>query len=214
MSKLRLVVVDDHKLVRAGIIQLLAGQQDMEIIGQGSNGREAVELCKKLRPDVILLDITLPELDGIAALKQIKQNSPHTRIIMLTMHQDQAYLQQVLKFGANGYLLKTAGEADLINAIKRVNLGETVIDPQLAGNLLKSLYSQGSEELKTQPSMLSPREQEVLRLVALGSTDQEVADALHVSVKTVESYKAKIKEKLGLRRLAEMVRYAVEQGLV
>ncbi len=214
MQVIKLLIVDDHKLIRAGISQLLAGRKDVEIIGQASNGWEAVKLAKKLRPDVILMDITMPEMDGIAALKAIKELGLNLRVVMLTVHQEPAYLKQVLELGAYGYIQKTAGENELMDVLQKVMSDETVVDSQLAGRLLRNLCRNGFDEQQTTPTVLNKREQEVLKLVALGFLDKEIADRLSISIKTVESYKARIKEKLGLSRLAELVRYAVEQGLV
>ena len=214
MPIIKILIVDDHALIRAGITQLLAGRKDVEIIGQAANGQEAVTLAKKLSPDVILMDITLPEMDGIAALTEIKQLGLNTHVIMLTVHQDPAYVQRVLELGADGYILKTAGENEIMDALRKVMLNETVIDAQLAGRVLKNLYQHGVDIQPNVPNVLNRREEDVLRLVALGYLDKEIAVQLNISIKTVESYKSRIKEKLGLSRLAELVRYAVEHGIV
>ncbi len=218
MSKMRLILVDDHAVLRAGLRMLLDSQPDMRVIGQAADGEEALRICRELRPDVVLMDISLPGLSGIEVTKALRRECPQIRILVLTMHDDEAYFKQVLQAGGSGYVLKRAADTELLSAIRAVHRGEVFLYPSMAKLLVEELLQAkppapvgGAREASTS---LSGREKEVLRLIALGHTNQEIADALYLSVKTVETHKARIMTKLGTRSRSELVRYAMQHKLV
>lgn len=215
VSSIRVLIADDHAVLRAGLRMLLDAQPDMAVVGEAGDGREAIDRASALQPDVILLDLTMPNLGGLAALPQLRDAAPQARVLILTMHDDESYLRQVLAAGAAGYVLKKAADTELLSAIRVVHRGDVYLYPSLTRTLLDSLL--GREAKATTPSRdpeetLSEREQAVLRLVALGHTNQEIADKLFLSVKTVETYRARAMDKLGLRSRAALVRFAVEHG--
>lgn len=218
MAEISVLLVDDHTMLRSGLKLLLEPQPDISVIGQAGDGLEAVQLAGQTHPDVILLDLTMPGLSGLDALPMFKKVSPASRVLILTMHEDELYLRQVLKLGAAGYILKKAADAELISAIRAVVRGEVYIHPSMTRALLDGLVPDPASLLAGQPldvwGTLSEREQEVLRLVALGYTSSEIADQLSLSVKTVETYRARGMEKLGLRSRASLVKYALGRGLL
>lgn len=214
MSKLRVFLVDDHPIVRKGLKALITEQPDMEVIGEAGDGRVALLQTKELQPDVMILDFTLPDLNGLQVMERVKQISPHTNVLVLTIHEASGYLRQMFQVGASGYLLKrTAGE-ELAHAIRVVATGGAYLDPTLAGKMVSTLVNQSSSRGKNlaSGSKLSDREKEVLRLIALGYSNKEIAGQLDLSAKTIETYKARLIEKLGLNSRSELVRYALNQG--
>lgn len=212
MTAIRILVADDHTVVRSGLCRLLEDEADLEVVGVASTGAEAVELAGSLMPDVVLMDLTMPEVDGVEATRVILARVPATRVLALTMHEERAFVDRVLEAGAAGYLLKRAADTELINAIRAVHRGEAYVDPAVVRPVLAEyLHARGAGPPR---AALSPREQEVLRLVAWGYTAKEIAERLSVSVKTVESHKARMMEKLGLRTRAELVRHAMGEGLL
>ncbi len=213
MSKLGIFLVDDHPIVRKGLRALVAEQVDMEVIGEAGDGRNALLQAKDLEPDVMILDITLPDLNGIQVMERIKQLCPQTKVLILTVHEASGYLRQLFQTGAAGYLLKkTAGE-ELAHAIRVVASGRAYLDPTLAGKIVTTLVNDPSVKGKDEipGSRLSDREKEVLKLIALGYSNKEIAGQLDLSAKTIETYKARLIEKLGLNSRAELVRYALNQ---
>jgi DNA-binding NarL/FixJ family response regulator len=212
MAKLRILLADDHKMVRKGLRLLLGEQADMEVVGEADNGREAVALVRQLRPDVIVMDVSMPELNGLKATGKIKELCPDVKILTLTRHTDDGYLQQLLQAGASGYVLKKSADEELVRAIRAVAAGQTYLDPAVTGAVIDRIAGKrplrGSEAGKT----LSPREEEVLRLVAWGYLSKEVAARLKISVKTAEVHKAKAMQKLGMKSRIDIVRYALLQG--
>lgn len=214
MSKLGVFLVDDHPIVRKGLKALVAEQFDMEVVGEAGDGRSALLQAKELEPNVMVLDITLPDLNGIQVMERIKQVSPRTKVLILTVHEANGYLRQLFQTGASGYLLKRTAGDELVNAIRVVASGEAYLDPTLAGKIVSTLARNSSENGKeiVIGSKLSEREKEVLRLIALGYSNKEIAGQLDLSAKTIETYKARLIEKLGLGSRSELVRYALNQG--
>jgi DNA-binding NarL/FixJ family response regulator len=217
MSSIRLLVVDDHPVVRAGLRTLLGAQADMEVVGEADDGRVAVERAVELRPDVVVMDITMKGMGGLEATREITRLLPHTKVLVLTMHENEEYLRQLLEAGATGYVLKQAVDTELMVAIRAVQRGEVFLYSSFSRVLLGDLaQKEGADQ---EPSSLdsyerlSQREREVLRLVALGHTNQQIADLLYLSVKTVETYRARVMDKLNLKSRSALVRYALQRGL-
>jgi two-component system, NarL family, response regulator NreC len=210
---LRILLADDHTVLREGLAMLVEAQHDMCVVAQAGDGREAVRLAESARPDVAVLDISMPELSGAEVIAQIRRLSPHTHILVLTRHADQGYVRRMMNAGASGYILKKTASSALIEAIRTVARGEIYVDSTLLGGLVQfalgSTAAAGSHQAR---AALSPREEEVLRLIAWGHSNKQIAAKLNVSVKTVESYKATGTEKLGVRNRAEILRYALAQG--
>ena len=217
MSKIRLLVVDDHPVVRAGLRTLLGNQLDMEVVGEAVDGTQAVALALELRPDVVVMDITLRGVNGLVATRQIRKRVPDTKVLVLTMHDSEEYLREMLEAGATGYVLKQAADTELAVAIRAVQRGEVYLYPVftrvLLGDLAAEMNTDGSSG-RDRYELLSVREKEVLRLVALGYTNRQIADQLFLSVKTIETYRARVMEKLNLGSRAALVRYALGRGLM
>jgi DNA-binding NarL/FixJ family response regulator len=192
---------------------LIGSQRDLEVVGEASDGDEAVRKAAVLRPDVALVDITMPGSGGIKAIERIRQAAPATKVLVLTMHDVPAYLRAALAAGATGYVVKRAADSDLLAAIRGVHRGRTVLDPALSARVVQGGVRRRAPAGPTPTALLSQREREVLELVAQGYTNQQIADHLGLSVKTVETYRARLVEKLGLQSRAELVRYALDSGL-
>jgi DNA-binding NarL/FixJ family response regulator len=204
-DKISVLLVDDHALVRRGFRRMLDDDETLEVVGEASNGTEAVQLAEKLRPQVIVMDCQLPELTGVAATRIILRSHPETAILMLSMHAEDTLVRQALDAGARGYVLKNANDLDLASAIKNVAAGKSVIDPQL----------QRSETLKGErDTALTARELEVLQHIVAGKSNKEIASELDLSVNTVSVHRANIMERLGIHKTAELVVYAIRNGLV
>jgi two-component system response regulator NreC len=214
--KIRVIIVDDHAILRAGLRMLVNAQADMEVVSEAPDGEKAVQEVRETRPDVTLLDLTMPRVGGMKALQEITRNCRETRVLVLTMHDDPAYLRSALAAGASGYLLKRAVDAELIAAIRAVHRGGIFVDPRLASVLVEDvLAKKGKKTGPTQPiKILSDRELQVLRLVARGYTSAQIAKQIAVGVKTVETYRSSFAEKLGLRTRSDVVRFAVQMGLL
>jgi two-component system response regulator NreC len=212
MARIRILIADDHAVLRTGLRMLIGSQRDLDVVGEASDGDEAVRKAAALRPDVALVDISMPGSGGIKAIERIREAAPATRVLVLTMHDMPAYLRAALAAGAAGYVVKRAADSALLAAIRDVHRGRTVLDPALAASVVQSgLRRRGATTSPATP--LSHREREVLELVAQGYTNQQIADHLGLSVKTVETYRARLVEKLGLQSRAELVRYALDSGL-
>jgi DNA-binding NarL/FixJ family response regulator len=213
MAKLRILLADDHETVREGLKAILNGQPDMEVIGEAADGRAAVLEARKLRPDVVVMDVSMPGVNGLQATQAMKASCPQVRVLTLTRHADDGYLLQLLRAGASGYVLKQSRAAEVLHAIRAVSGGGTYVDPAVADKLVGSLGrgAQPPAEGITKPP-LSAREEEVLRLVAWGYSNKEIAAQLDLSVKTIETHKANATQKLGLQNRIDIVRFALLQG--
>ncbi len=208
-----MLIADDHAVLRAGLRMLLDAEPDIEVVGEARDGAEVLARVRDLRPDVLLLDVAMPRLGGLEALPRIREAAPETRVLMLTMYEDEEYLREALRSGAAGYVLKRAAAGELLSAIRTVYHGGVYLHPEHARRLLEDLVDRHARSGPSEEEPpLSPREREVLRLIALGYTNQQVAEMLYLSVKTVETYRARAMAKLGLHSRAELVRYALQQG--
>ena len=215
-DKIRLMIADDHPVVRAGLRALLAAEPDMEVVGEAVDGATAVELALELVPDVVVMDLTMGKMDGLAATRKIVDRLPETKVVVLTMHANEEYLRQALQAGATGYVLKEAVDTEIAVAIRVVQRGEVFLYPSFTRVLLADLIQGGETDDRSQQDryeLLSEREKDVLRLVALGDTNREIAERLFLSVRTVETYRARLMEKLNLKSRGELVRYALRRGL-
>ena len=215
MTKTRILVADDHGVVRKGLRFLLERQEDMEVAGEACDGREAVRLAEGLGPDIILMDIAMPLLNGIDAAEQILRRSPETRIIILSMYPDEEYLMRALTVGVRGYLLKDSAEADLVRAVRAVRAGKSFFSPSIAQTLaedhIRQLQSKG---LQDSYDLLTTREKEILQLLAEGKSNKEAAALLHISPYTVETHRLHLMQKLDLHNTAEIVLYAVRKKVI
>jgi two-component system response regulator NreC len=207
---IRVLLADDHAMVRKGFRLILEAQPDMEIAGEAGNGREAVELAEKLHPDVVVMDVAMPELNGIEATRRLASSSPHTRVLALSMHKDSVYVREILRAGARGYLLKDSIDTDLINAVRAVARGDGYISPGVSDAVLSDYRRHVTDPI----DLLTSREREVLQMIAESKTNKEIAVALNLSVYTVEAHRGKIMEKLNLHSTGELVRFAVRHGLI
>jgi two-component system response regulator NreC len=210
---IRILVADDHGVVRAGLRALLSTQPDFEVIGEAADSDEALQLANNLRPDLMLLDINMPSISGIEVLQQLKKRLPDIRVLMLTVHEDEALLRKSIRAGAWGYVIKRAAESELINAIRAVYQGDIYIHPSVTRALLKDLIS----SVRPEPivdNLLTPRETEVLRLIVRGHTNNQVANIMKISSRTVEGHRASIMDKLNLHSRVELVEYAEQHGLL
>ncbi|HSJ24725.1 MAG TPA: response regulator transcription factor [Longimicrobiales bacterium] len=209
---LTLVLADDHEVVRAGLRALLDASAGMRVVAEAGTGRQAVALAMELQPDVVIMDVSMPDMDGAAATEEIRRNCPAVRVLALTAHDDRAHLARLLQAGATGYVLKRGAASDLVRAIHAVASGDTFVDGVLAGGLLRSAAAEPRGAVADSATLLSPREEEVLRQIAWGYSNKEIGERLGVSTRTVETYKARIADKVGVRSRAEMVRYALRRG--
>ncbi len=215
-QRIRVMIADDHAILRAGLRMLVSAEPDMEVISEASDGETAIQTARESKPDVVLLDLTMPRVGGIKALHAIMRDCPEVRVLILTMHDDSAYLRSALAAGASGYLLKRAVDAELIAAIRAVHRGGVFIDPRLAGTLVQNVLAKtGSNTRSARPAnILSRRELQVLGLVARGYTSAEIATQIYVGVKTIETYRSRFTQKLGLRTRSDVIRFAVQMGLL
>ncbi|HZS51852.1 MAG TPA: response regulator transcription factor [Bryobacterales bacterium] len=209
-KKIRILLADDHPVVRQGFRLILTAQPDMEIVGEAGNGREAVELAQGLLPDVVVMDVAMPELNGIEATRRLARVAPRTRVLALSMHKDSVYVREILRAGARGYLLKDSVDRDLLAAVRSVAGGEGYLSPGVADAVLSDYRRHVTDPL----DLLSSREREVLQMIAEGKTNKEIAAALNLSVYTVDAHRGRIMEKLNLHSMGELVRFAMRSGLI
>ncbi|HXI41003.1 MAG TPA: response regulator transcription factor [Bryobacteraceae bacterium] len=215
-STIRVMIADDHAILRAGLRLLVNAQPDMELVAEAADGEAAIQAALETKPDVALMDLTMPRTGGMRALQEIVRTCAKTRVLILTMHDDPAYLRSVLAAGASGYVLKRSVDAELLTAIRAVYQGGTFVDPSLADVLVQDVLAK--KGAKTSPkrtvNILSERELQVLRLVARGYSSQQIAKQILVGVKTVETYRSRLTQKLGLRTRSDVIRFAVQMGLL
>lgn len=215
MKQTEVLLVDDHEIVRAGLRSLLEGQEHIEIVGEASSGAEAVELAIQLKPDIVLMDVSMPDMDGVEATRKIKRRAPEINVLALTVHEEEAYFFEMLTAGASGYVPKRASPQILLTAIKIVARGEVFLHPAVAGALVQEYVQEGrSNARKRVYDGLTPRQQEVLTLIAEGLSNHEIANELDISVRTVERHRENIMKRLNLHSRVELVKYALRKGLV
>jgi len=214
LRKYRIVIAEDYTIVREGLRSLLSSYPDFEIVGEAEDGREAIQCVERLKPDLILMDLSLPRTDGMTAIKEIKYRSPETKILVLTVHKTEGYVRRALEAGANGYILKDANYNQLETAVRCVLNGTPYLSPDISDGIIKG-YLLGVKHSApgTRLSTLTPRELEIFKLVAEGYKSRDIADYLCISVNTVDKHRANIMKKLGLHSVAELTKYAIREGL-
>jgi len=211
-NKLRILLAEDHETVREGIKLLINSQPDMEVIGEANNGSVAIKQVQALAPDLLVMDISMPELNGLKATKKLKHLHPKIKILMLTRHTDDGYLQQLIQAGASGYVLKQSAPTELINAIRTVAQGNSYLDPTLTKKVLSSYANRGLSLRRAEKAQITDREAEVLRQIAWGYSNKEIGVRMDISVKTVEAHKANAMRKMDIQNRIDIVRYAILQG--
>lgn len=213
MSRVRVLLTEDHRLVRAGIRSLLEQMPEVEVVAEADNGRDALQFVKKLRPEIVLMDIAMPGMNGLEATRRLTSEFPFVSVLILSMHANAEYVIQALRAGARGYLIKGAAVEELIFAVRAVIRGEMYLSPSISGPVVSDyLHHLGTSELPI--DRLTPRQREVLQLVVEGKTTKEIAVTLEVGVKTVETHRAKLMESLDIHDIAGLIRYAIRSGLV
>jgi DNA-binding NarL/FixJ family response regulator len=215
VAQIRILLADDHTIIRSGLKLLLEQQPDFKVVAEASDGREAVQLVSKLRPDVVILDIGMPNLNGIEATRQIVSEDPKAQVVILSMHSDEGYVLRALKAGARAYILKNSAEADLIRAVRFVAEGKSFFSPAISKMLLEDYVRQVREKsVEDTYELLTPREREILQLLAEGKANKEVAGVLNLSLHTVETHRSNILRKLNLHGTPELILYAVRKGII
>lgn len=209
-NRIRILLVDDHGVVRQGLRLILAQHPDFNVVGEASQGRKAVSLAAELEPDVVIMDVAMPDINGVEATRQIRQNSPHTKVLFLTMHKDSAYVREGLRAGAKGYLLKDSIDTELIAAVRAVARGEGFLSPAVSAAVLDDYQKHVTDPL----DLITNRERQILQLLAEGDTSKGIASKLNISVYTVDAHRARVMKKLQLRSIGDLVRFAIQKGLV
>ncbi|MCB1020125.1 MAG: response regulator transcription factor [Acidobacteria bacterium] len=208
--KTRILLADDHQVVRQGFARILNGEEDMEVVGEASDGREAVQKAIELKPDIVIMDVSMPELNGIEATRRLQKDHPRIRVLALSMHKDNVFVREILRAGAAGYLLKDAIDDELLTAVRAVSGGEGYLSPSVSEAVLSDYRKHVTDPI----DLLSSREREILQMLAEGKTNKEVAQVLNISVYTVDAHRGRIMEKLNLHSIGEMVRFAMRNGLI
>lgn len=209
-KKIRIVLADDHSVVRQGFRMILSAQSDFEVVGEAANGREAIELAERLQPDVLVMDVSMPELNGIEATRRLSEAAPRCHVLALSMHRDSVYVREILRAGAQGYLLKDSNDLDLRTAVRAVARGEAYLSPAVSGAVLEDYRKHVTDPI----DLLTSREREVLQLIAEGKTNKDIASQLQLSIYTVDSHRGRIMEKLNLHSAGELVRFAIRNGVI
>jgi DNA-binding NarL/FixJ family response regulator len=213
MDKIKVLIVDDHRVVRDGLAKILEGCNDIEVIGQASNGLEAIRRVDELKPDVVILDISMPKLGGLEVCRRIRKDSPATKVVILTMHEEEEYSMKLVRLGVSGYLLKDSAAQEVIEAVRSANLGKAYFSPQISKTLAES-YREIAPNQDDPYDRLNDREREVLQLIAEGHTNREIGDILFISPKTVDNHRTNLMRKLNIHSAADLVRWATKRGLV
>lgn len=208
--KTRILLADDHAVVRRGFGLIVSQEPDLEVVGEAKNGREAVELAEKLHPDVVVIDVSMPELNGIEGTRRISECCPRARVLALSMHRDAVYVREILRAGARGYILKDADDRAFLEAVRSVARNEAYLSPAIADAVLSDYRKHVTDPI----DLLTTREREVLQMIAEGKTNKEIANVLVLSVYTVEAHRGKIMEKLNLHNTGDIVRFALRNGLI
>ncbi|MCK5254596.1 MAG: response regulator transcription factor [Deltaproteobacteria bacterium] len=214
MKNIKVVIADDHTILRQGIKALLDNQEGIEVVGEAKDGREAIKTIEELLPDVILMDIAMPGLNGLEATRRIKKKFPKVKVVVLTMHANEEYIFQILNAGADGYLVKETAFQDLISAINAVHKGEAFMSPSISKKVMTDYIQRAQGEEKVGFDTLTTREREILQLVAEGNSNKKIAEALFISPKTVETHRAHIMDKLNIHDRAGLIKYAIRKGMI
>jgi len=215
MARIKVVVADDHAIVREGVRMILAREQDIEVVGEAGDGQQALDLVASLRPQVVIMDISMPGMGGVEATQRLKAKHPEVQVLALTMHEDETYVFQLLRAGAAGYVLKRAAAQDLVQAVRAAAKGEAFLYPSIARKVVEDYLKRvETGEERERYDGLTTREKEILTLIAQGLSNQQIAEKLYISIKTVQTHRAHILEKLGLHDRTELVRYAIRKGLI
>ena len=210
---IRILLADDHKLLREGLRSLLAKEPDVEVVAEAENGRTAVRLVSELKPDIVVMDVGMPDLNGIEATRQIVGRKSGTKVLALSMHSDRRFVEGMLKAGASGYLLKDCANEEFVRAIRAVADGQTYLSPAIAGTIVEDFVRQAPVEVSSESGIISSREREVLQLVAEGLASKQIAAKLNISIKTVETHRHQIMARLNIHTIAELTKFAIRQGL-
>jgi len=215
MAKIRVLLADDHEIVREGVKMILAKEPDFEMVGEAEDGQQALDLVERMKPNVVVMDISMPGMGGIEATQQVKERHPGVNVIALTMHEDESYVFKLLRAGASGYVLKRAAAQDLVQAVRAAAKGEAFLYPSVARKVVEDYLKRvETGEERERYDGLTEREKEILTHIAQGLSNQQIAQKLYISIKTVQTHRAHILEKLGLHDRTELVRYAIRKGLI
>lgn len=214
MGKIRILLADDHTILREGICSLLEDEPDMQVVGEAEDGITAVKMACQLEPDLVLMDIAMPRLNGLEATRQIKREKPAVNVLILSMHENEEYIRQVLASGAMGYILKDAAARDLLGAIRAVYRGEAVLSPAITRLVIEDYLRWGDTQPETNQDSLSAREREVLQLIAEGYTNKQIAEILCLSIKTVQAHRANLMQKLDLHDRGDLIKYAIQKKII
>ena len=214
MKAIQVLLADDHTIVRQGLRSILEQQAGINVVAEAQNGREAVRLTEQLKPDVVLMDFSMPDLNGLEATRQIKQRLPDTKVLILTRHADNEYIKSILSAGAAGYLLKKSAAEELVIAIQAVQRGDPYLDPSISQHIIDGYLNTSAEESKTLEIELTSRQREVLQLIAEGHPNREIASRLNISVKTVENHRTNIMKSLDSHSTADLIQYAIRKGII
>ncbi len=215
MNAIRVILAEDHTIVRKGLRSLLEGEEDIEVIGEAGDGKEAITLVEQKKPDIVVMDIGMPELNGLEATRRIRKKFPETKVLILTMHTNEEYVFEILRAGASGYIIKKAAPTELVSALRAVKRGESFLSPAISKKVIDE-YLQRAGEAKRRGAfeLLTDREREVLQLIAEGNSTRGIAGRLFISTKTVETHRSNLMEKLDLHGTADLTRYAIRMGIV